>query len=69
MPCSDNDPQDLDLERDLPTTDADVEALRRNRPAVSIAELTSLDELNPPPWLQEREGRRKIFGDQPPFEL
>jgi hypothetical protein len=69
MPDSERHHRDLDLDRDLPTTDADVEALRRNRPAGSLAELTSLDELNPPPWFREREGRRKVFGDQTPFEL
>lgn len=69
MKTSDSKRLGLDLERDLPTSVADVEALRRHRPKCSFKMLASLDELNPPSWLQEPDHRRRVFGDWPPFEL
>jgi len=59
---------ELDLERDLPTTSADVEALRAARRVLPPGDLTQLDRLWPPlpiPFMSQR----KIFPEQPPFEL
>lgn len=58
----------LDLERDLVTTSADVEALRRHRPepAGSLVDIGRLV----PPALGDRSGRRRTtFPPAPPFEL
>lgn len=63
------EPELLDLERDLPTTAADVEALRRHRPGPmdGHAYLRFLASLPPPSWkaLRVRPGPR---GERP-FEL
>ena len=69
MPSSKDRADGLDLERDLPTTEADVEALRRLRPRARLTDLTKIGDLVPPEWFEERDGVRKIFGDLPPFEL
>jgi hypothetical protein len=55
-----------DLERDLPTTAADVEALRRHRPRGSLEDLARLSALADPEALR----RRPTFSpDLPDFEL
>ncbi len=59
----------LDLERDLKTTEADVEALRRNRPIEPAGSLENLDRLEAPGIGAPRGRRRTVFPDQPPFEL
>ena len=69
MTNSESRSRELDLERDLPTTDQDIEALRRHRAEVPFDRLESLDRLNPPSWVSESPDRRKPFGDCPPFEL
>ena len=58
----------IDLERDLPTTREDVEALRRVRRIEMTAEeyLASLRQF-PPPSYEELRDRRGPAGE--PFEL
>ena len=65
---SSNGPEDLDLDRDLPTTAEDVAALRRLRESrnVSFAEyLEFLSRLKPPAEPRER----KTFEGCEPFEF
>jgi len=69
MPSSKDRVDALDLERDLPTTEMDVEALRSLRPQARLTDLTKIGDLVPPEWFEERDGVRKVFGDLPPFEL
>ena len=69
MPKSKDRADALDLEHDLPTTEEDVEALRRLRPQARLTDLTKIGDLVPPEWFEERDGVRKVFGDLPPFEL
>lgn len=69
MPSSKDRGDALDLERDLPTTEMDVEALRRLRPQARLTDLTKIGDLVPPEWFEEPEGIRRVFGDLPPFEL
>ena len=69
MPRSKDRADTLDLERDLPTTEMDVEALRALRPRARLTDLTKIGDLVPPEWFEERVGGRKVFGDLPPFEL
>lgn len=61
-----------DLERDLPTTQEDIEALRRNRPVVDpnwIDQLQALIDQMPPEVVREALRRRKTFEGCEPFEL
>jgi len=60
---------DLNFDRDLPTTQEDVEALRSRRPQARLGDLKNLNQLFPPEWMRERAGLRRPFGDWPPFEL
>lgn len=69
MPDSNDRSKSLDFDRDLPTTEADVEALRARRPKARLTDLTNIRDLIPPEWFEERKGVRKVFGDLPPFEL
>ncbi len=69
MPKSGDATQALNFDRDLPTTRADVEALRAARPQARYADLRDLRLLAPPEGFKECEGLRKPFGDWPPFEL
>ncbi len=58
-----------DLERDLPTTAADVEALRRARAAARLrVSLDDIAELELPRWLED-PAQRKTFEGCEPFEL
>jgi hypothetical protein len=59
----------LDFERDLPTTPADVEALRASRTRAAYSDLRDLERLAPPEGFRERDGLRNPFCDWPPFEL
>jgi hypothetical protein len=59
----------LDLERDLVTTERDVEALRRHRPSQPAGDLEDLDRLRPPEWAVPLRRGRAVFPAQPPFEL
>ncbi|HXO19177.1 MAG TPA: hypothetical protein VOA87_04545 [Thermoanaerobaculia bacterium] len=65
------DPSDqFDLERDLPTTEEDVRALRENRPPATEDwwdVLTRLSEQFPPS--AEALRRRRTFEGCEPFEL
>jgi len=57
---------DLNLRRDLPTTEEDVEALRRHRPKGCLEDLMRLSELADPDAIR----RRPTFPpDLPEFEL
>jgi hypothetical protein len=68
MTSSDSTPV-LDLERDLPTTDEDVRALRRLRPKAHLRDLQDLRRLESPSWMRKLAGRRPVFRDGPPFQL
>lgn len=60
----------LDLDRDIPTTAEDVQALRRHRPRVPENwwdVLTAASEQLP--GLEEARRRRRTFAGCPPFEL
>jgi hypothetical protein len=60
----------LELERDIPTTPEDVEALRRHRPRMPENwwdVLTAASEQLP--GLEEARRRRRTFAGWPPFEL
>lgn len=59
----------LDLERDLVTSEGDVEALRRYQPTRPAGNLEDLDRLRPPEWAAPLRRRRAVFPPQPPFEL
>ncbi|HYH44929.1 MAG TPA: hypothetical protein VEG34_04540 [Thermoanaerobaculia bacterium] len=60
----------LDLERDIPTTQEDIEALRRHRPLVPENWWDVLTEASEQlPGLEEARHRRKTFAGCPPFEL
>jgi len=69
MPKSTDDGLELDFDRDLPTTPADIEALRAARPQARLLDLRDVNRLAPPAGFKERPGLRKPFGDWPPFEL
>lgn len=69
MPNSNDRVNALDFERDLPTTEMDVEALRARRPQARLTDLKNIGDLAPPEWFEEREGVRRVFSDLPPFEL
>jgi hypothetical protein len=66
-----SEPLDLpDLERDIPTTPDDIQALRRHRPRVPESwwdALTAASEQLP--GLDEARRRRKTFAGFLPFEL
>ena len=60
----------LDLERDIPTTEEDVQALRRHRPRMPENWWDVLTEASQQlPQLQEARQRRKTFAGCSPFEL
>jgi hypothetical protein len=69
MPGSKDRVEALDFERDQPTTENDVEALRESRPQARLTDLKAIQDLAPPEWFDEREGVRRVFGNLPPFEL
>ena len=69
MPDSSDTTSKLDFDRDLPTTSADAEALRKARPQARLLDLKNVNRLAPPKGFKERPGLRKPFGDWPPFEL
>jgi hypothetical protein len=69
MPSSKDPVEALDFERDQPTTEMDIEALRECRPPARLTDLRAIQDLAPPDWFEEREGVRRVFGDLPPFEL
>jgi hypothetical protein len=66
-----SDPFDLlDLERDIPTTPEDIQALRTNRPRMPENWWDVLTEASEQlPGVQEALRRRKTFEGWPPFEL
>jgi len=67
---SKNSPDLLNLERDIPTTPADVLALRANRPKPAADWLEQLSELVAQiPNLEEIRRHRKTFAGCEPFEL
>lgn len=60
----------LDLERDIPTTPEDIQALRRHRPRMPESWWDVLTEASEQlPGLEEARRRRKTFEGCPPFEL
>lgn len=60
----------LDLERDIPTTPADIRALRENRPRMPDNWWDVLTEASQQlPGVQEALRRRKTFEGWEPFEL
>ncbi len=66
-------PSDLpDLERDIPTTPEDIQALRKNRPVTGpnwLEQLQALIDQVPPDVARENLRRRKTFEGCEPFEL
>jgi hypothetical protein len=64
-----NPSDNLDFERDIPTTEADIQALRKNRPTREPWDLRDINSLAAPGWWPDRRDRRSVFPDQPPFEL
>ena len=69
LPSSPDDRSTLDLDRDLPTTAADVEALRRCRPARTPFDLRDINSLSPTGFEYVDLSRRPTFRGMPPFEL
>jgi len=69
MPKSKRHFEGLDLERDLVTTAADVEALRCSRATRAPESLVDLEWLTPPTVGPDPPQRRTTFPAQPPFEL
>ena len=60
----------LDLERDIPTTPEDIQALRENRPRMPENWWDVLTEASEQlPGVQEARKRRKTFEGWEPFEL
>jgi hypothetical protein len=60
----------LDLDRDIPTTQEDVRALRENQPRMPDNWWDVLTEASEQlPGVQEALRRRKTFEGCPPFEL
>ena len=60
------------LERDLPTTPEDIEALRKNRPVADpnwVDQLQAMIDQMPPEVVREALRRRKTFEGCEPFEL
>jgi len=64
-----SDTLDLDFEKDVVTTVADIKALRTNRPISSTGDLRNLNRLRSPFPAGKDVRRRKISPDQPPFEI
>ncbi len=62
-------PGELDLERDLVTTAKDVEALRENRAIRPFSDLTGIEQLNVTSIFVNEKRLRRVFPDQPSFEL
>ncbi len=62
--------EQLDLERDLPTTPEDVRALRENRPKGGADWLGQLQSLADQfPLSEEARRRKRTFAGCEPFEL
>jgi hypothetical protein len=60
----------LELERDIPTTPEDIQALRQHRPRMPENWWDVLTEASEQlPGLEEARRRRKTFEGWPPFEL
>lgn len=60
----------LDLERDLPTTAEDVEALRRLARRLVVTEPADANRLRDPFWSLEKALAARFFRDtDEPFEL
>ncbi len=59
----------LDFERDLATSQEDIEALRAHRPIRSTGDLRNLNRLRSPFPQMEEEPRRRVHPKGPPFEL
>jgi hypothetical protein len=67
---SDQLPDLLDLERDIPTTPEDVRALRENRPRPDLHWLDQLQILvDQVPNAHELRWKRRTFAGWEPFEL
>ena len=59
----------LDFDRDLPTTQEDIEALRKCRAVSTPLDLRNINRLSPPDFFSVDLSLRPTFGDLPPFEL
>ena len=59
----------LNLDRDLPTTDVDVEALRRAREMRALGSFLDLDWLTPGTLGRGLTRRHSAFPQQTPFKL
>ncbi|MCP4897220.1 MAG: hypothetical protein GY906_09650 [bacterium] len=64
-----NHSDELDLERDLPTTAEDVQALRSARLVPQVTDLKDLNRLDASRYFPSAAQRKTVFKDQPPFEL
>jgi hypothetical protein len=60
---------ELDLDRDLPTTKEDVDALRKARRMSSLRGLRDINLLDARRYFPDIPRRRTVFPDMPPFEL
>ncbi|HSN55738.1 MAG TPA: hypothetical protein VLT32_13750 [Candidatus Sulfomarinibacteraceae bacterium] len=70
MSGSTDRPAMLELERDLPTTAEDVEALRRLAGRMVVTEPADANRLRDPFWTLERALVSRFFRDtDQPFEL
>jgi hypothetical protein len=63
------DSKELDLERDLLTTDADIRVLREMRKAQPEDVLVHVERLLAPGWTLAAAAARPIFEGCEPFEL
>jgi len=61
--------EDVDFDRDVPTTAADVEALRRSRPVADPEILQHLDRLRADRLSPKIQPRRSTSKGWEPFEL
>ena len=61
--------EEIDLKRDLVTTGKDIEALQTNRPTWGVGEFRRFDLLSVPMEKVDPKILRRVFPDQPPFEL
>ncbi len=59
----------LDFENDLLTTADDIKALQTNRPIPLAGDLSNPNQLRSPFPTADETLRRRVFPDQPPFEL
>lgn len=66
---SEDFPDRLDFEQDIPTTEADILALRKNRPTRVVFDLRDINSLAAPIVSDALLRERKTFAGQPPFEL